>query len=142
MQLHTAATVLETELNARLEDEAGMSSPQFRALWYLANAADRSLTMSEAAARLSMSPSGMTRLADRLADRGWARRMPDPQNRRIQLLSLTDEGAQAARAGYQAATRARRNLIDARLDDDDLRDLRRVTDKLLGRVTLDDVTDG
>src|SRR5699024_1248833 len=46
MELQTAAAVLDAELNSSLEAQAGMSSTDFQALWTLANAADRSATMS------------------------------------------------------------------------------------------------
>src|SRR5699024_10146537 len=72
MELQTAAAVLDGELNTRLEAEAGMSSTDFKALWTLANAPERSVTMSSVPARLSMSARGTTRLGDRLMHGGWA----------------------------------------------------------------------
>src|SRR5699024_2704409 len=81
MELQTAAAVLDSELNTRLEAEAGMSSTDFQALWTLANAPEGSVTMSSLAAQLSMSASGTTRLGDRLVRRGWAKRRRSEERR-------------------------------------------------------------
>lgn len=140
IQLQTAAAVLDRELDVRLTGEAGMSSTQFQALWYLANAVDRSMTMSGIAERLSMSASGMTRLADRLVHKGWAIRRQDPTSRRVSLLCLTQKGTAAARTGYQVARAVRAELLDARLDDDDAATLSILLDKLLGHLGLIDVS--
>ncbi|WP_167133161.1 MarR family winged helix-turn-helix transcriptional regulator [Paramicrobacterium chengjingii] len=139
VDFQTAATTLDAELSARLNGEAGMSSTEFQLLWYLANAVDRRLTMSEAAARLTMSPSGMTRLADRLVRRGWLARETDAANRRVALIALTDDGIAATRAGYHVARNTRRELLDAHLDDDEVGRLGMLLSKLLHRIDLTDV---
>lgn len=140
VDLQTAATTLDVELSARLQEHAGMSSAEFQLLWYLANAVDRRLTMSEAAARLTMSPSGMTRLVDRLVRRGWVTRETDAANRRVALLALTDAGTAATRAGFHVARDTRRELLDAHLSDDEIRALGQIAGKLLGRIDLTDVS--
>lgn len=140
VDLQTAATTLDVELSARLQEHAGMSSAEFQLLWYLANAVDRRLTMSEAAARLTMSPSGMTRLADRLVRRGWVTRETDAANRRVALLALTDAGTAATRAGFHIARDTRRELLDAHLSDDEIRALGQIAGKLLGRIALADIS--
>ncbi|QPZ38366.1 MarR family winged helix-turn-helix transcriptional regulator [Paramicrobacterium chengjingii] len=140
VDLQKAAAFLDSELSMRLTERVGMSSSEFQVLWYLANAVDRSLTMSEAAARLSMSPSGMTRLADRIVRRGWVERRTDAANRRIAIVTLTDAGVAAARDGYLVAREARRELVDARLTDDDVHSLGKIAGKLLGRIGITDVS--
>lgn len=140
VDLQKAAAFLDSELSMRLTERVGMSSSEFQVLWYLANAVDRSLTMSEAAARLSMSPSGMTRLADRIVRRGWVERRTDAANRRIAIISLTDAGVAAARDGYLVAREVRRELVDARLTDDDVHSLGEIAGKLLGRIGITDVS--
>lgn len=141
VDLQKAAAFLDAELSARLQEQADMSSIEFQLLWYLANAVDRRLTMSEASARLTLSPSGLTRLADRLERRGWVEREPDSSNRRVWLVSLTDAGAKAARQGYLTASHTRRELLDARLSDDDVRQLGAIAGKVLGRIDVTDVTE-
>lgn len=140
LDLQSAAATLDSELSARLQEHAGMSSSEFQLLWYLANAVDRRLTMSEAAGRLSMSPSGMTRLADRLVRRGWVARETDAANRRVALLALTDAGTVATRQGYHVARDTRRELLDAHLTDDEILALGQIAGKLLGRIDVTDVS--
>lgn len=117
-----------------------MTSTQFQALWYLANSVDRAMTMSGIAARLSMSASGMTRLADRLVGKEWAIRMPDPASRRVLLLCLTQEGSSAARKGYRIALEVRRELLDDRLDDGEVAHLHALLGKVLGHIEVFDVS--
>ncbi|WP_166997358.1 MarR family winged helix-turn-helix transcriptional regulator [Paramicrobacterium fandaimingii] len=140
VDLQKAAAFLDSELSMRLTERVGMSSSEFQALWYLANSIDRSLTMSEAAARLSMSPSGMTRLADRLVRRGWVARRADAANRRIAIIALTDDGVAATRQGYHVAREARRELVDARLTEEEVSTLGEIAGKLLGRIDITDVS--
>jgi DNA-binding MarR family transcriptional regulator len=56
------------------------------------------LTMSELARRLMISPSSATELADRLVERGWVERTPDPSDRRTVVIRLSDRASQQANA--------------------------------------------
>ena len=53
------------------------------------------LRMSDIAHRLILSPGGTTKVIDRLEEMGHVTRMPDPEDRRATLLSLTDSGREA-----------------------------------------------
>ncbi len=48
--------------------------------------------MGELAVRLSCDASNMTGVSDRLESRGLLERLPSPGDRRVKVLSLTDEG--------------------------------------------------
>lgn len=75
------------ELHAR----HGLSGSEFDSLLRLARSGER-LQMSDLAAQTSMSTSGITRVVDRLEQRGLVRREPSPADRRVSLVVLTDEG--------------------------------------------------
>lgn len=136
LELHQAAATLRGELSRRLETAAEMSAAEYDVLWYLANAVDRRLTMSELAARLVLSRSGTTRLVDRLVQRGWVERELSPDNRRIVFAVLTPDGVKATRRGFMTVRLTRDELFGSRLDSTDVADLRRVLGKLLRRLDL------
>jgi DNA-binding MarR family transcriptional regulator len=50
------------------------------------------LRISELAAREAMTQPGVTLLVNRLADAGWAERVPDPTDRRATLVRITAAG--------------------------------------------------
>ena len=83
LELYQASTSLRAELSRRLEAEADMTVLEQDVLWYLSNAVDRRLTMSELAGRLLLSRSGGTRLVDRPERRCWVRRETSSDNRRV-----------------------------------------------------------
>jgi DNA-binding MarR family transcriptional regulator len=78
-------------------DGFDLSISQFRVLALLQDdAAHRLTTLSE---RLLLSKSTITRVVDELEQRGWVRRIPDPDDRRAQRVGLTRKGSsQLARA--------------------------------------------
>ena len=81
-------TVLERELAA-----AGLALSWFEVLVRLGRTPGHALRMSELAAQVSFSASGLTRLVDRMESAGLVRRQACPEDRRGSLAVLTDEGA-------------------------------------------------
>lgn len=70
--------------------ELSMSTPQLKALFLIAEA-DR-VRMRELARRLGGSFSNATVLVDRLVERGLVERLVEPQDRRVVLVRVTEEG--------------------------------------------------
>ena len=136
LELYQASALLRGELSRRLEAEAGMTVLEQDVLWYLANAVDRRMTMSELAGRLLISRSGATRLIDRLERRGWVERESLPENRRVTYAVLTTEGARAMRRAYHIVRTGRRELLGDRLTPDEVTELRRILGKLLRRLDV------
>jgi DNA-binding MarR family transcriptional regulator len=64
--------------------------PQMRALFTVGHR--KSCTMGDLADRLGVAMSTVTQIADRLEQRGWLRRVHDPEDRRVVRLALTEEG--------------------------------------------------
>lgn len=138
LELYQASASLRGELSRRLEAAADMTVQEQDVLWYLSNALDRRMTMSELAGRLMISPSGATRLVDRLERRGWVRRESLPENRRATYAVLTPDGAGAMRRAYLVVRNGRRELFADRLSPTDVADLRRILGKLLRRLDVVD----
>ena len=72
----------------------GLSIPQSYALLEL-NPEGRPASMRALAACLRSDPSNITGLVDRLEAKGLVERQPDPDDRRVKALVLTDAGRQA-----------------------------------------------
>src|SRR5919206_2199430 len=79
--------IVATEVRREAGDETTM--PQFRVLAHLAEAP---LTVSALARRRRVSLQSMGELVQTLVERGWIVRTPDPNDRRQQLLTLTEHG--------------------------------------------------
>lgn len=92
INLHQTVRVIQSRLEESLRARTDLSWPEFELLMRLQVAAGHPLQMSEIAAQLVGSPSGTTRIADRLEkDRLIARETPR-ENRRIVRVQLTDRG--------------------------------------------------
>ncbi|MBV9382426.1 MAG: MarR family transcriptional regulator [Streptosporangiaceae bacterium] len=130
--LHLADAFICDELNASLAAEAGCSLTEHDLMAWLAAAPDRRLRMADLAARLRISPGGLTRVADRLTTRGWVERGRQPGNRREVYLALTETGTRAFRVARAVHSRVLRDALN--LDEQDLGTLAAIAGRLLGRL--------
>lgn len=131
VNLQQANRVIQGLVEERLEAETKLSWPEFELLWRLQVATDEPLQMSDIAEALIGSPSGVTRMADRLERDGLIVRETPRENRRIVHARLTARGE-------AVVTRARRAFIEAldesfseHLSESDLGSLRRLMRRLL-----------
>lgn len=88
-----AETVVD--LNAALEADLaphGLTLGDYQVLVYLSEAVEHSMRMCDLAARLQLSPSGLTRRLDGLVRAGLVERRPSDQDRRVMLAVLNDHG--------------------------------------------------
>ena len=100
INLHQTARVIQAKIEERLRARTDLSWAEFELLMRLQVSSARGLQMSEIAAQLVGSPSGTTRIADRLEKDGLIVRETPRENRRIVLVELTDRGrAVLAEAG-------------------------------------------
>jgi DNA-binding MarR family transcriptional regulator len=89
--------------------------------------------ITELAAREGVTQPAITLLVNRLAERGWLKRTPDPLDRRAVLVELTSDGCDLLdqiRAEFRALVRE--NM--AALTDDDLTALARAVEILDGMI--------
>jgi DNA-binding MarR family transcriptional regulator len=90
--LIVATGSLMASLDAELQADHGMSLAEYEVLVGLSEAPNRALRMSDLAALLHLSPSGLTRRLDTVVRRGWVRRERCGSDRRGSFAVLTDEG--------------------------------------------------
>ncbi|MEC4020296.1 MarR family winged helix-turn-helix transcriptional regulator [Streptomyces sp. H27-D2] len=72
---------------------------------------DQPPRMADLAARLEVVPRAVTSLVDALEANGAVRRVPDPTNRRVIRIELTDEGRSALRALRGARRAAAEDIL-------------------------------
>ena len=82
-------------LAERLAVDLGMLPEEVDLLMRLEEAPERRLRMADVSRSLLLSKSGVTRLVDRLVERGLVERAACPSDRRVVYAGLTDEGRRA-----------------------------------------------
>lgn len=131
LNLQQANRVLEGVLERRLRADTGLSVPEYEVMFRLQVADGHPLLMSEIAAQLLTSPSGTTRIADRLEEAGLIVRETPRDNRRVVRVTLTKRGQQVLKKADQTFRSSLRESFTAHLSESDLNDLRRLMRKLL-----------
>ena len=114
---------------AQMRRDHGLTMARYDVLAQLDMAGGR-LGLSELAASLLLSPSGLSKLLDRMEASGLVRRDPDPRDARAAFAAITPHGrslARNARQGHHAFLQ--RTFADA-LDAYDLADLTRIMNRL------------
>jgi len=89
----------------------------------LISAPEKALRMSDLAERVLMSPSGTTRLVDRLTERGLVERRDDAADGRVAMAHLTEAGGQHLRRPAQTHLRGIREHFTGRLNETQLRNV-------------------
>jgi DNA-binding MarR family transcriptional regulator len=108
-------------LEAELIAEQGLSLPAYEVLSHLSEMPDRSLRMTELSEAALLSPSGVTRLVDKLQREGLVRRRRCAADARVIYCELTDAGIARLVTAYPTHLRGVREHMVDKLDRDDLR---------------------
>ena len=85
-------SLLDAELDRRLQRDSGMPHAYYQILAMLSDVPGRRLRMSDLAQITQSSQSRLSHAVARLEGNGWIRRIPCPDDRRSTLAQLTDEG--------------------------------------------------
>ena len=102
-------SLLDAELDRRLQRDSGMPHAYYQILAMLSDVPGRRLRMSDLAQITQSSQSRLSHAVARLERNGWIRRVPCPDDRRSTLAQLTDEGfavLAAAAPGHVATVRS------------------------------------
>jgi len=119
-------------LDADLRREHGISFGAYDVLLRLVRAPERCLRMSELARRVMLSPSGLTRMVDRLVETGLVRRRSFEGDARVTLACLTDRGRQRVRAAARTHLRGIREHFTGRLSEAQLRSVASALETIVG----------
>ncbi len=121
-----ASTGILAMLDNELQAEHGMSMGDYEVLHFLSQGPDHAVRMSELAATLHLSPSGITRRIDGLVKSGLVERRPCPSDRRGSNAVLTPLGLKALTTAAPTHVRGVREHFIDRLDATRLAELARV----------------
>jgi DNA-binding MarR family transcriptional regulator len=120
--LHSYHQVIR-KLDRELRQEHDLPLAAYDVLLRLARAPGTALRMSDLAERVLLSPSGLTRLVDRLVSKGFVARHTDPQDARVVRASLTDAGLKRLRRASRTHLRGIREHFTGELSEAQLRDI-------------------
>jgi DNA-binding MarR family transcriptional regulator len=124
------------EVVSRLDEELrqahGVTFAEYDVLLRLARAPGRALRMGDLAARVLLTPSGITRLVQRLASRGLIRRDVDASDGRAILATLTDRGLDLIRAAARIHVRGIREHFSGQLSPSQLRAVASALETIVG----------
>jgi DNA-binding MarR family transcriptional regulator len=118
-----AHAALVHELDRQLEMAHDLPLTQYEVLLHLEGAPEHRLRMSELARSVLLSQSGVTRLVDRLEQRGLVVREGCPEDRRVLYARLTPDGARALAEARPTHLAGVRDLFLRHFDESELRAL-------------------
>lgn len=133
--LVNVAMRLESNLDTHLRRDGGVTLAEYLVLAMLSENAERTLTLSELAARTNSSASRMSHVVTRLENRGWLQRQPSPTDGRTTLAVLSDSGLATINAVAPAHVAYVRSLIFDALGDEDLTALKSGLGKIADAIT-------
>ena len=112
-------------------DDSGLAQGEYDVLLTVTRAPEMTARLRDVTANMLISQPSVSRLIDRMVNRGLVTKCPDPEDGRGALIRATEEGANAFR---RVATVHGRSIAErmSSLTDDELRMLRELTDKLRG----------
>lgn len=129
--------ILPGALDAQLRRDSGLTNFDYRVLVFLSEAEDQRLKMTTLAQFTDSTLSRLSHVVRRLEERGYIVRSQCPNDRRVTNASLTAAGMDKMRAAAPGHVEfVRSNVMDA-LDDQDVADLTRITEKILLRADSD-----
>ena len=128
LQAHAIAT---RRLSGQLVDDHGLTINDYEVLLRLARAPERRMRRVDLAARVFLTPSGITRLLDGLERCGYVERLACPSDRRVAWAVLTDEGFAKVEEASRSHFAQIEELFGERLERDELATLT----QLLGRMS-------
>ena len=136
LRLLTCTNLLESAVRQRLKQTADTTLPRFDILAQLERHGGP-MSMGDLSRRLMVSNGNVTGLIDRLAREGLVERAPSPADRRVQMVSLTADGA----AFFARIAAEHRNCVGEMMDglsDEEMKGLYALLARLKGSILAAD----
>jgi DNA-binding MarR family transcriptional regulator len=126
-----AYAALSRELSATLVARHGLTINDYGALLLLSRAGEQGMRRIDLANELQLSPSGITRLLDRLEEQGFVGKGECKEDARVSYAILTDAGLEKVKEAAPAHIEDIDRRLSAVLSEEEIRTL----DELLGRLS-------
>jgi DNA-binding MarR family transcriptional regulator len=117
------------QLEASFRRNHGLSIARYDVLTHVEMAGGR-LRLSELASSIVLSPSGLSKLVDRMEAAGLVRRSPDPNDARSTFAEITPQGRSLVKRARRSHHESLQRAFGDALDDRDVADLTRI----MGRI--------
>jgi DNA-binding MarR family transcriptional regulator len=121
------------QVEAQMRHKSGLTMSRYDVLIQLDMAGGR-LGLGELASTIVLSPSGLSKLLDRMEASGLIRREPDPRDARSTFARITPRGRSLARKSRQAHHAWLEQVFGDALDDRDVADLTRIMGRIDART--------
>ncbi|MCJ0901966.1 MarR family transcriptional regulator [Rhodococcus sp. SRB_17] len=128
--LVVAHSIILGKMEADLRSATGLTLGQYDVLLRLHEAPGNSLRMGDLAEQVLVTTSGVTRVADRLAEAGLVERIRPDNDRRVVTISLTPAGKKTLRAASDIHRRGIAEYFADLIEPEELP----VLDKFFGRL--------
>jgi DNA-binding MarR family transcriptional regulator len=122
------------QVEARMRRDSGLTVPRYDVLMQL-NVAGGRLGLTELAAAVVLTPSGLSKLLDRMEASGQIRREPDPRDARSTFARITARGRSVVEKARNSHHALLQDAFGDALDDRDLTDLARIMARIDARVS-------
>lgn len=126
-------TRLWEQVQAQMRRDSGLTMARYDVLTHL-DMADGRLGLTELAAAILLSQSGLSKLLDRMEAAGLVRRDPDPRDARAAFAAITPRGQALVKKARDNHHEFLRHTFAAALDDADLADLARIMDRISASI--------
>jgi len=125
---------LSPALDSQLQRDFDVTHFDYLCLAMLSDSDDRTLPMSELAARTNATLSRLSHVISKLEGRGWVARRPSPHSRRVTLVSLTEDGWKLLVDAAPGHVETVRSLIFDDLSREDVAALERIAGHIVERI--------
>lgn len=122
------------QLEAQMRHDHGLTIARYDVLAQLDMGGGR-LKLGELASSVVLSPSGLSKLLDRMQASGLIRREPDPLDARSTFASITPEGRSLVKRARQSHHALLRRTFGNALDDADAADLTRIMGRIAASIS-------
>jgi DNA-binding MarR family transcriptional regulator len=119
----------------QMRHDSGLTMPRYDVLMQL-DMSGGQLGLSDLASTIVLSPSGLSKLLDRMEASGLIRRQPDPSDARSTFATITPRGRSLVRTARVKHHEWLQRAFGDALDDRDLADLRRIMKRIAARTGI------
>jgi DNA-binding MarR family transcriptional regulator len=134
MRLAGVMLKLAPALDSQLQRDSDLTHFDYLCLAMLSETDERTLPMSELAARTNASLSRLSHVVSKLERRDWVRRAPSPRSRRVTLVSLTETGWEVLVKAAPGHVETVRELVFDDLTPEDVAALERIAGHIVDRI--------
>ena len=129
MALVRTHALLWDQLEAQIRRDHGLTMARYDVLANLEMAGGQ-LGLSELASSIVLSPSGLSKLLDRMEASDLIRRDPDPNDGRSTFATITPQGRSLVKRARSSHHEVLQRMFGDALDDRDVADLNRITGQI------------